>query len=77
MYKVGDRVTVSVTRADPSRIQAHPHALVRRVGAAGFWVGHADDSPELFGPFTAAVLTPGWGRSPELEAAVRRLCVRG
>lgn len=71
VFKVGDRVTVQTSLADPSRLRAHSHALVRRVDGDDHWVGHDQDDPELFGPFPASRLRAGWGRSPREEAAVR------
>lgn len=60
-FKLRDRVTVATTFADPPRIAAHSHALVMRIDAAGYWVGHVDDYPELFGPYPEGRLTAGWG----------------
>lgn len=74
MHRVGDKVTVKTSASDPVRIQTHRHALVRRVDGDQHWVGHDGDYPEVFGPFPAAALVRGWGRSVEAETAVWRLC---
>jgi hypothetical protein len=67
-FKLRDRVTVATTLNDKERIRHHSHALVMRIDAAGYWVGHVDDYPELFGPYPEGRLTAGWGKTGLMPA---------
>lgn len=67
--RVGDRVTVHTTPADPVQLVCQSHVIVKDVrrddtapGGVVYVVGHAEPQTRNYGPFRRDRLAKGWGR---------------